>query len=250
MAAKRARRDPNSWTEVELPKGSLSDALLDLAHPFIEAHSASTERRSVMEKTIAFWNAHVLASKYWGHPELKELKALKKLMRGRQASREDATLFDQLSERWRAHQLDPRLVATWTYEPDASGALRLDCTVSLPEGVRAKIPPPIERRIAIGGRFLDEVSISTSRTTGLRFPIERHRAEIGSDGKVTIYAMMPSVLQLFAEGRLMRIGAAPVDIEISGKKLGPMVLVAVRSGGLSGGNDLAVLVFDSPRPTS
>jgi hypothetical protein len=34
---------------------------------------------------------------------------------------------------------------------------------------------------------------------------------IGDDGTVTVHAMMPSALQLFAEGRLPRMGGDPVD---------------------------------------
>jgi hypothetical protein len=60
----------------------------------------------------------------------------------------------------REHWLDPRLVESWTYEPDAAGMPRLVCTMGLPEGVRAELPPPAEKRIAIGGKFLDELQIS------------------------------------------------------------------------------------------
>ena len=35
-----------------------------------------------------------------------------------------------------------------------------------------------------------------------RQPVERHRGVVGDDGTATVYTMMPSALQLFAEGRL------------------------------------------------
>jgi hypothetical protein len=35
----------------------------------------------------------------------------------------------------------------------------------------------------------------------------------------------------------------PVEVEVGGKKLGPMVLAAVRSGGQASGDNVAVLVF-------
>ena len=161
---------------------------------------------------VTFWNASVLASKLWGSPRVKELNALKKRMRGRAASREDAASFDLLTERWREHWLDPRLVVSWTYEPDASGVPRLVCTMGLPEGVRAEAPPPAEKRVAIGGKFLDEVQISQGGNMSLSFPVDRHRGVIGEDGTVTVYAMMPAALKLFAEGRLPRVAGDAVEV--------------------------------------
>ncbi|MFC1641589.1 hypothetical protein ACFL5O_02705 [Myxococcota bacterium] len=71
-------------------------------------------------------------------------------------------IFDLLADRWRAHWLDPRLVERWTYDPDNAGVWRLACTMGLPDDVEAEVPPPIEQRIALGGRLLDEVRISQS----------------------------------------------------------------------------------------
>ena len=147
------------------------------------------------------------------------------------------------TERWREHWLDPRLVAGWTYEADAAGVPRLLCTMGLPDGVRAEIPPPAEKRVAIAGKFLDEVRIAQGGNTLLSFPVDRHRGAIGEDGTATVYAMMPSALQLFAEGRLPRIGGDPVEVDIGGRKLGPMVLTEVRCGGENYRHDIAVLVF-------
>jgi hypothetical protein len=59
---------------------------------------------------VTFWNASVLASKRWDYPRVNELNELKKRMRGRQASRDDAATLDLLAARWREHWLDPRLV--------------------------------------------------------------------------------------------------------------------------------------------
>ena len=164
-------------------------------------------------------------------------------MRGRAASREDAAKFDLLSERWREHWLDPRLVESWTYEPNGAGVPRLECTMCLPEGVRAEVPPPAEKRIAIGGKFLDEVQISQGANTVLSFPVDRHRGVVGDDGIATVYAMMPSALKLFAEGRLPCVGGEPVEVAIGSRQLGPMVLTEIRCGGENNRLDIAVLVF-------
>ncbi|MBI4817303.1 MAG: hypothetical protein HY791_13655 [Deltaproteobacteria bacterium] len=59
--------------------------------------------------------------------------------------------------------------------------------------------------------------------------------------------MMPSALQLFAEGSLPRIGGDPVEVDIGGRKLGPMVLTEVHCGGEHGRHDIAVLVFRTAR---
>lgn len=85
------------------------------------------------------------------------------------------------------------------------------------------------------------MQIALGENTLLSFPVDRHRGVTGDDGAATVYAMMPSALQLFAEGRLPRIGGDPVEVDIGGRKLGPMVLTEVRCGGER--HDVAVLVF-------
>lgn len=66
----------------------------------------------------------------------QELNELNKRMSGRQASRDDAATFDLIPERWREHGLDPRLVATWTYEAAADGVPRLGCALGLDRDLR------------------------------------------------------------------------------------------------------------------
>lgn len=240
------RRDPNSWTVVRLPERDLAALVLELAAPLLEKLGpapAVDDARAAVALTVSFWNANVLASKLWSSPRLKELNALKKRMRGRAASREDAATFDLLAERWREHWLEPRLVESWTYEPDAAGVPLLVCTMGLPEGVRAEVPPPAEKRVAIGGKFLDEVKISQGGNTSLSFPVDRHSGVVDDNGTATVYAMMPSALKLFAEGLLPRVGGEPVEVAIGGRKLGPMVLTEVHCGGESYRHDIAVLVF-------
>lgn len=240
------RRDPNSWTVVRLPERDLADIVFELAAPLLERlgpAASMDDARAAVTLAVTFWNASVLASKLRGYPRVKELNDLKKRLRGRQASRDDAATFDLLTERWREHWLDLRLVESWTYEPDAAGVPRLLCTMGLPEGVRAEIPPPVEKRVAIGGKFLDEVRIHQGGNMLFSFPVEHHRGVIGEDGTATVFAMMPSALQLFAEGRLPRVGGDPVEIAIAGRKLGPMLLTEVRCGGENHRHDIAVLVF-------
>jgi hypothetical protein len=244
------RRDPHSWTVVRLPEHDLAETILEFAAAIIErlgpAPALEDERRAI-DLAVTFWNASVLASKRWEHPRLKELNELKKRMRGREAPPGDAQIFDVLSERWRAHWLDPRLVESWTYDADSAGVRRLVCTMGLPDGVEADVPPPVEKRIAIGGKFLDEVRISQGRNVSLSFPADRHRGAIGADGTVTLHAMMPSALQLFAEGRLPRVGSDPTEIVVGGRKLGPMVLAEVGCSGENLQHDIAVLVFKPVR---
>ena len=239
-------RDPYSWTTVRLPERDLAEVVLDFASPLLTKLGATPpldDARGSLALAIDFWNASVLASKLWERPRVKELNELKKRLRGRQASRQDAATYDLLTERRREHWRDPRLVESWTYDADESGVRRLICTVGLPDGVRAEVPPPVDKRIAIGGTFLDEVRI---RQDGggyafLSFPYARHRGAIAEDGTATVYAMMPSAMQLFAEGKLPRLNAGSVDVTIGGRALGPMVLAEVRCVGL--GTDVATLVF-------
>ena len=128
------RRDPNSWTVVPLPERELAELVLELAAPLLERLGpapAIDDARATVALAVTFWNASVLASKRWEHPRAKELNELKKRMRGRQASREDAATFDLVAGRYREHWLDPRLVESWTYEADAAGVHRLTCTAVL-----------------------------------------------------------------------------------------------------------------------
>jgi hypothetical protein len=228
-----------------LPERDLSEVVLDFASPLLTRLGASPpidSERIALELAVSFWNASVLASKLWEYPRVKELNELKKRLRGRQATREDAATFDLLTERRREHWLDPRLVESWTYDADESGVRRLTCTVGLPDGVRAEVPPPVEKRIAIGGMFLDEVRIrQDGGYSFLSFPESRHRGAVSEDGTATVYAMMPSALQLFAEGKLPRVNAGSVDVVVGGRALGPMVLAEVRCVGISA--DVATLVF-------
>jgi hypothetical protein len=240
------RRDPYSWTVVRLPERELSEAVLEFAMPLLEGLGPLPtihDARAVVALAVAFWNASVLASKRWEYPRVKELKELKKRMRGRQASRDDAATFDLLTARWREYWLDPRLVESWTYDADALGVPRLQCTSALPDGVRAEILPPLEQRVAIGNKFLDEVRIRQTATSYLSFPVGQHRGVIGGDGTATVYAKMPAALQLFAEGCLPRVGGEPVEVAIGGRKLGPMVLTQVLCGGENHRDDIAVLAF-------
>lgn len=245
------RRDPNSWTTVRLPERDLAEIIVELAAPLLERlgqRPAIDDARAAVALAVAFWNASVLASKRWERPRVKELNELKRRMCGREASPDDSAAFDLLTEHWREHWLDPRLVERWTYEPDAAGVPRFVCTMRLPEGVRAEIPPPAEKRVAIAGKFLDEVRISQGANTLLSFPVDRHRGVVGADGTATVYAMMPSALQLFAEGSLPRVGRDPVEVAIGGRDLGPMVLTEVRCGGEDYRHDIAVLVFRPAAP--
>lgn len=242
------RRDPNSWTSVRLPERELSEILLEIGAPLLEqlGDSASLDDvRAVIARVVSFWNANVLGSPWREQNEPKQLNELKKRMRGRQASRADAIVFDLLAARCRKHFGDPRLVESWSYEADPTGVPRLSCATCLPEGVRVQIAPPTEKRIAIGGTFLDEVRISLGGNSYLGFPVERHRGVINDDGSATVYAMMPSVVQLFAEGRLPRVGGGHVDVTIGGRALGPMTLTKVACGNANHMHDVAELTFRS-----
>lgn len=244
----RRRLDPHTRTVVRLPDKDLADAIVELAAPLLDRLGptpATEDARGVIGRAIDVWNAHVAASKLWGNPRPKPLADLRRSMRGAD------DVFQLLSERWRAEfMLDPRLVGTWSYDEEDDGTHRLRCETRLPDGVEAHVPPPIEKRISIGGAFLDEVRIGLSATASLSFPVKNHRGQIGVDGGATIRAQMPTVVQLFAEGRLAPIGGRPVAVRIGATDLGPMVLRELHCGGESGRNDVAVLAFaPAPRET-
>ena len=122
----------------------------------------------------------------------------------------------------------------------------------MPDGVEAEIPPPIEKRVAINGKFLDEVRIRLSPGTPgtvsyLSFPLKEHRGELENDGTVTIYTKMPTAVAAFAAGLLQPVGGTPVELMVAGKKLSPMVLAEDRCSDNGGHNDVAVLIFKTAK---
>jgi hypothetical protein len=232
-----------SYTRVKLPERPLAEAVLDVAAPLLEREpTAPLERaQELLQLVVSFWNASVLASELWERRRMKSLNELRKAMRGRKASKEDAATFDLLTTRRKAHWLDPRLVVDWHYVEDSSGARRLNCVHGLPDGVIELQGPPADKRISIGGAFIDELTIRLTATSSLGFPYEQQRGVVADDGTVTVHAMMPAVVQLFAQGRLTRVGGAPVDVAVGGRAQGPMVLAQVGCAGER--HDVAVLVF-------
>lgn len=232
----------NSWTSVRLPEADLAELVLEVGAPLLSELGATApieQARQVLALVVSFWNASVRASKRWERRRVKELNELKKQLQGRKCH--GSATFDVLAERFGPHWLDPRLVEDWSYDEDSTGVRRLTCTVGLPDRVRAEAPPPIEKRISIGGTFLDEVRIRLDGTSSLSFPYARHSGAVSEDGTATVHAMMPAALQLFAEGRLQPVGGPAVDVNVGGRALGPMVLVEVRSAGER--HDVATLVF-------
>jgi hypothetical protein len=244
MTTKRSKRDPYTRTVVRLPERALSESILHLAAPLLDPPGpaqSSDEVHRALELAIKTWNVHVMASPLWGRPRPKPLADLRRTM---PASSGLAESFALLSARWRTEfSLDPRLVGEWSFEETEPGRRHLVCRTALPEGVEAEVPPPAEKRIAIAGRFLDEVRIHLGGTSFLSFPVENHRGDIHADGAVTVEAKMPTVVALFADGALKPVGGAPVDVRVGSKVLGPMVLREVGCSGRDGHNDVAVLVF-------
>jgi hypothetical protein len=247
VTTNRTKRAPNSWTVVRLPERPLSEAILDLAAPLIEPLGPSPppdDARRALELVIHCWNAHVEASPCWGSPAPKRLAALRKRICGKKTPPGRAETFEVLSERWRREfSLDPRLVGQWSYQTTASGHHDLECVTVLPDGVKVEVPPPSEKRIAIAGAFLDEVCIRQCASSFLSFPIGQHRGEVASDGVATIHTKMPTVVELFAEGRLSPVGGAPVSVMVGGRRLDGMVLAEVRCTGHGGQHDVAELIF-------
>jgi len=173
-------------------------------------------------------------------------------MTGKKASTGDAEAFELLSERWREKEIafDPRLVGDWSLEVGDDGEPRLSCEMELPDGVEAHVPPPIEKRVAIGGKFLDETQIRMTATSYLRFPVEAHRGAIGDDGTVTVRTKMPTAVALLGQGVLPPVGGASVALTVQGKKLDAMVLSEIRCDENGGHHDIAVLLSKPASPAA
>lgn len=245
----RRRRERGSRTVVRLPEQALAERVLDLAAPLLDRLGVApppAHARAAVVLAITFWNAMVNASQFWGQPRPKELNDLRRRMCGKSAAPGDPEAFELLTARWHDQQLDfdPRFVDDWTFEVEADGQPRLFCEMALPDGVEVDIPPPIEKRVAIGARFLDEECIPLTATSLLRFPVQHHSGAVGTDGRVTIHTKMPTAVALFANGAIRPIGGEAVELMVEGKKLGAMVLTGVQCGENGGRQDVAVLVFE------
>lgn len=259
MSPRRQRRDPNTRTVARIPEEALNQRVLDLAAPLIARLGTEPEPealRDTIELTIAFWNAKAQASKIWGTSRPKALNDLTRKMTGKKASAEDAEAFELLSERWREKEIafDPRLVGDWSLEVGDDGAPRLLCAMELPDGVEAEIPPPIEKRVAIGGQFLDETRVRLTGTPGtialLGFPLKHHWGTVSGDGSVTVHTKMPTAVALLAHGVLPPVGGTAVELLVQGKKLDAMVLSEIRCDANGGHNDIAILIFKPTSPTA
>ena len=86
-------------------------------------------------------------------------------------------------------------------------------------------------RIAIGGRYLDEVQIRLDlpdSLSHLSFPANRHRGRVEED-RVNVFTQGPTAVKLFADGVLPPVGRGAVTVAIGGWELGPCHLEAVET---------------------
>jgi len=103
-------------------------------------------------------------------------------------------------------------------------------------------------RIAVGGRFLDEVRIRQARTdvpgslSYLSFPAHRHRASVELD-QLVVSTRAATVVQLFTEGILAPIGGPAVRVQVGGQDFGTCVLEAVETDGASPFDGTMILRF-------
>ena len=249
-ARRRQRRDPNSRTVVRIPEQPLEERLLMLAAPVLarlnddDSHDAI---RSAVALAIDFWNAKAMASQLWCAPKPKPLNELTRKMTGKKAPPEDVEVFELLTARWRDLDayIDPRRVGQWSLEVDDGqpAPLRLTCEVELPPGVEAEVPPPLEERVCIGGKFLDEVRVRLSDHSLVGFPLEAHRGQVAQDRSVTVRTNALTVLGLFAQGALHPVGAGRVDVIVGGETYSAMVLSDVRCADIWSHHHEAILVF-------
>jgi hypothetical protein len=90
-------------------------------------------------------------------------------------------------------------------------------------------------RIALGGKYLDEVRIPQARwdvpgsVSCLSFPAHRHRARI-EGYHVVVTTQAAAVVKLFADGVLPPIGVRAVTVTVGSHQLGPCLLEAVETG--------------------
>jgi hypothetical protein len=104
-------------------------------------------------------------------------------------------------------------------------------------------------RIAIGGRYLDEVQIRQNLpgTSYVSFPAHRHLARV-EDDLVTVSTQGATAVKLFADGVLPPIGGGVVTLWIGSREFGLCHLDAVETCGTFDAE--VVLRFRQVMPTA
>ncbi len=256
---KRARRAPHSWTTVRLPDRPLHERVLEVAAPLLDhlgPQPSPEETRKALELAVEFWNAKVRASKLWERPNTKPWRDLQRAASSKKARPEDSEAFAVLVQRWDALDLvlEPRLVAQWSFDTGPDGSVRLSCEMALPDRVQAMVMPPEEKRIAINGKYLDEVSIRSTQSvsSGVVYrshPFESHHAAVDRDGHVAIHTPMATAAALLAAGTLPPVGGRPVDLLVGGKSLEGMEFRELRISASGLSDAQAALLFEPSSTT-
>ena len=237
----------------------MHERVLELAAPLLDhpgPQPSPEKTREALELAVEFWNAKVRASKLWERPNTKPLRDLQRAASSKKARPEDSEAFAVLTNRWDALDLwlEPRLVAAWSFDTGPDTQVRLSCEVALPDGVDAKEMPPVEKRIAIDGRFLDEVRIRVAQSGSGAVvyrsdPPQSHRAEIDRDDHVAIHTPMATAATLLAEGNLPPVGARSVELRVGGKPFEAMDFRELRISSAGLGDAQAVLLFEPSSAT-
>jgi uracil-DNA glycosylase family 4 len=115
----------------------------------------------------------------------------------------------------------------------------------LPAGAKVRPSPPSASRIAVNGRFLDEVEIrlpkQAPRTVStLRFPAARHSAHLDGD-MLTLTVQAPTVVQLYFDGIIPVDRSVPVAVRIGDGDEQRFVIEGVGVGDRNGSHDEIVL---------
>lgn len=239
-----------SRTVIFVPDRKISETILEFAEPILKPLGPVPElepARRVLDLAVAVWNFHAMATPLWGKPHfLAEARAK---MAGPDNPPGVATIFETLLERRASlYGDDYRAVGTWSLDPDGAGGHSFRCDARLPEGCEAYVPPAVETRIRIGGRFLDEVKIHQTKTSLLSFPPTQHWATTAGE-RVTIETPSYVAVQLFADGTLPACRTSAVDVAAYGAPSRKMVLVEIQTSAKRFGGDVVSLIFE-PAATS
>jgi hypothetical protein len=234
-----------SKTVIFVPDRKISETILEFAEPILEPLGSVPDleaARRALDLAVGVWNFHAMATPLWGKPQfLAEARAR---MAAPGNPPELARIFEQLLERRATlYGGDYRVVGTWDLGPDGAGGHSFRCDARLPEGCEAYVPPAVETRIRIGGRFLDEVKIRQSKTSLLSFPVSHHSATNAGE-RVTIETPVLVAVQLFADGTLPAIRAGSVDVAVYGSPSRKMGLVEIHTSAKPIRGELVSLVFE------
>ena len=133
MKKAKSKPTPDPHDPANAPEAKLSDAVLELAHPFFEplgAFPSIHAIRNVLMLVIVGWNAYAMEKPVWGSPGAID-RARARLLAPHYPTAVSVIFEEILEQRAAKHGSDLRLVGEWSIASTGTGGFTLHCETRL-----------------------------------------------------------------------------------------------------------------------